>query len=60
MLLSNEELKEKLCTKQNVQVIKWLNANRIKWWKDAKKQPITTVGEIEKSQQTESEEEVDF
>ena len=37
MLLSNEELRKKLGAKQERQVIKWLNENRVKWWKDAKK-----------------------
>lgn len=57
-LLSNDELKAKIGASQERQVIKWLNENRIRWWKDAQKRAITTIGEIERSQKT--TEEVDF
>lgn len=60
MLISNSELKQKLDCGQDKQVIKWLNANRVKWWRDAKKRPITTVGEIEKSAELKDDEEVEF
>ena len=60
MLLSNSELRGKRDCGQDKQIIKWLNANRVKWWRDAKKRPITTVGEIEKSAELKDEDEVAF
>jgi hypothetical protein len=60
MLLSNKELREKLNAKQDKAVIAWLNKHRVKWWRDTKKHPITTVGEIERAQVAAESEEVSF
>lgn len=61
-LLSNEELREKVNVYQDKPLIKWLNANRVKWMKDQKGRPITTIGAIERVlfADNDGEEEVDF
>jgi hypothetical protein len=60
MLLSYDELKDKLGAGQESQVIKWLNDRHIRWDRDAKKKPITTLSAIEKHLFKENSEEVDF
>jgi len=60
MLISNAELKEKLGTKQDAQVIRWLTENGIRWMRDAKKRPITTTDEIQRRLRKDSGDEVDF
>jgi hypothetical protein len=60
MLLSNAELRTKLNCGQDAQIIKWLNERRIKWDKDTKKRPITTLSAIERYLLKENTSEVDF
>ena len=60
MLLSNEELKEKVKIRQDTKLKRWLNENRIYFWLDGKKRPITTVGEIERSKPENRKDGVDF
>ena len=61
MLLSNQELREKLGERQNRQVIKWLQDNRIQFIYDRKRRPITTLSAIERVLMNEQRtDEVDF
>lgn len=61
MLVSNAELREKVDAKQDDKIIKWLNDNRIRWTRDAKKRPITTTEAINQALlKTADSEEVDF
>ena len=60
MLISNAELKSKLGTKQDAQVIKWLNENHVKWLRDKNRRPITTISAIERVLFKESGDEVSF
>lgn len=47
MLISNVELKEKLNCGQDAKLIRWLEERRIKWDKDTKGRPFTTLSAIE-------------
>ena len=61
MLLSNQELREKLGERQNRQVVKWLQDNRIQFIYDRKRRPITTLSAIERVLMNEQRtDEVDF
>ncbi len=60
MLLSNDELREKLGTKQDAKIIEWLRARRIRWDYDSKRRPITTLAAIERHLFKEQPEEVSF
>jgi hypothetical protein len=59
-LISYDELRAFLNASQECQVIKWLNDRRIRWDRDAKKRPITTLSAIEKYLFKENAEDVDF
>jgi len=59
-LLSNTQLREKLNSKQDAQIIRWLNERGIRWDKDTKGRPVTTLGQIEKYLEKETHAEVDF
>lgn len=59
-LISYDELRAFLNASQECQVIKWLNDRRIKWDRDAKKRPITTLSAIERHLFQENTQEVDF
>lgn len=43
-LLSNDELKAKIGASQERQLVKWLNENRIRWWKDCNGEAIAMSG----------------
>lgn len=60
MLLSNEELKEKVNAGQERMLVRWLNEHRIPWMKDRQGRAITTLSAIEKVLFEETSEEVDF
>lgn len=60
MLISNKQLKKKLDTRQDAQIIKWLNERHIKWDRDTKKKPITTQAAIDSHILKETSSEVDF
>ena len=60
MLLSNEELREKVNAHQERTLVRWLNEHRIPWIKDRQGRAITTLSAIEKVLFAESDEEVDF
>ena len=49
MLISNQELKEKLNCAHEPVLIKWLNQHGVPWVFDAKKKACTTLGELEKA-----------
>ena len=62
MLLSNAELRAKIDVHQDKSLIRWLNANRVRWIRDKKGRPITTLAAIEKVlfKQQRGDDEVDF
>jgi exonuclease V gamma subunit len=59
-LLSNTQLRDKLNSKQDAQIIRWLNERGIRWDRDTKGRPVTTLGQIEKHLEKETHAEVDF
>ena len=62
MPLSNAELRAKIDVHQDKPLIEWLNANRVRWIRDKKGRPITTLAAIEKVlfKQQRGDDEVDF
>ncbi|MEO1080159.1 MAG: hypothetical protein AAFY29_11445 [Pseudomonadota bacterium] len=59
-VLSYEALKVRANARQEKALIRWLKKNRIRWMRDAKGKPITTIAANEKVMNAESDEEVDF